>query len=111
MRPDTDQEDTDMTGQPITVWTKDPCVQCDAVKRKLDKEGVPYQTQNLEAPENAATVEKFRQRGLMHAPVVQTQTETFAGYNPTKLQSAISNYRAQSGPAMTGPDVSGPSVN
>lgn len=91
----------------ITLWTTDRCVQCDSTKRKLDKEGVPYQTNQLD--DHAR--ERFRQLGIMQAPVVEVPgKKPFGGFNPSKLDDAITQHRALTRPVTTGPEMSGPSV-
>lgn len=64
--------------QNVTVHSKKPCVQCDATFRRLDKDGIEYDVVQL-TDESAA---KFRDAGHMQAPVVVTDTDTWAGFRP-----------------------------
>jgi glutaredoxin-like protein NrdH len=52
----------------LTVYTKKPCVQCDAVTRWLDKR--PHVEHKLvELTEDLAV--KFKNMGLMRAPILE----------------------------------------
>jgi glutaredoxin-like protein NrdH len=75
----------------VTVWSKKPCPQCDAVKRQLTKAGVEFEEKNLlEHPE---TVEDFKARGLTSAPVVFTAYGLeFAGFQPDAVKDIIAHY-------------------
>lgn len=67
----------------VTLYSKPNCVQCTATKRWLDKAEVEYEVQNLlESPE---ALEKFKALGFAQAPIVVTDQETWAGFQPEKL--------------------------
>jgi glutaredoxin-like protein NrdH len=55
----------------IVVHTKPACVQCDAVKRYLDRYGIEFQEVSL-TPESTAA---FQARGILAAPVVELPGE------------------------------------
>ena len=66
----------------ITVWTKPGhCSQCDATKRILDKKGIDYRERVIGDVEREA----FKAQGLMQAPIVETDRETWAGHRMDKL--------------------------
>jgi glutaredoxin-like protein NrdH len=68
----------------ITVYSKSSCVQCTATYRALDGKGVTYTVVDLEH-EPVETVEQFKARGLMQAPIVITDTDEWAGFRPDKI--------------------------
>lgn len=55
---------------PVTVYSKPSCVQCNATCRALDKKGVEYQT--IDISQNAEALEYVRSLGYVQAPVVVT---------------------------------------
>jgi glutaredoxin-like protein NrdH len=68
----------------VTVHTKPACVQCDAVKRYLDRYGIEFQEVPL-TPESAAA---FQARGILAAPVVELPGEPpFGGYRRPLLDA------------------------
>jgi glutaredoxin-like protein NrdH len=68
----------------VTVYSKSGCVQCTATYRALDAKGVTYAVVNLET-EPGETVEQFKARGLLQAPIVTTGTDEWAGFRPDKI--------------------------
>ena len=68
-----------------TVYTKPSCVQCDMTKRKLDRIGVEYET--VDITEDSAAMEMVLGMGFKSAPVVITDTDSWAGFNPDKINS------------------------
>ena len=68
-----------------TVYTKPSCVQCDMTKRMLDRIGVEYET--VDITEDSAAMEMVLGMGFKSAPVVITDTDSWAGFNPDKINS------------------------
>jgi len=68
-----------------TVYTKPSCVQCDMTKRMLDKIGVEYNT--VDITEDSAAMEMVLGLGFKSAPVVITDNDSWAGFNPDKINS------------------------
>jgi len=68
-----------------TVYTKPQCVQCDMTKKMLDKLGIEYQTVDITKDNDA--LEKVLELGFKSAPVVITDTDSWAGFNPDKINS------------------------
>ncbi len=66
-----------------TVYTKPNCVQCDATKRMMDKLGVEYTTIDIAA--NPEELDKLIQMGYKSAPVVITNDDSWAGFQPDKI--------------------------
>lgn len=90
----------------ITVWTKPSCIQCEATKRTLTTANVPFSEKDLTDPSNQEALDAFKQRGLLQAPIVQSPTGTWSGFQPPKLQGAVNAHRTSTPAAsttMTGP--------
>jgi glutaredoxin-like protein NrdH len=68
-----------------TVYTKPNCVQCDATKRLMDKLGVEYAT--VDIADNPQELEKLIQMGYRSAPVVITDDDSWAGFQPDKISN------------------------
>lgn len=66
----------------VTVHTKPSCVQCKATFRHLDKLGIPYSVVTL----TEETTAHFKTAGYLSAPVVITDTDTWAGYQPGRIE-------------------------
>jgi len=83
-----------MTQQPkITVWEKPNCVQCMQTKRVMDAEGIIYQTRRLDRSPKA--VERFKELGLMAAPIVETDTKRWSGFRLEKIRSLANHLRTE----------------
>ena len=67
----------------VTVYTKPSCVQCDQTKRFLDKVNIPYTT--VDITEDQEAFDKVIAMGFKAAPVVITDNDAWAGFNPAKL--------------------------
>ena len=68
----------------VTVYSKPSCVQCTATYRALDNKGVRYEVIDL-TTQPADVVESFKARGLLQAPIVVTDDDTWAGFQPDKI--------------------------
>jgi len=66
-----------------TVYTKDNCVQCDMTKRLMDKVGIEYDVVNIS--QNPEALDKLIELGYRAAPVVITDEDSWAGFNPDKI--------------------------
>lgn len=66
-----------------TVYTKNNCVQCDMTKRLMDKMGIEYDTVNIS--ENPEELDRLIELGYKAAPVVITDNDSWAGFNPDKI--------------------------
>lgn len=70
----------------ITVYTKPACVQCNATKRALDKQGLDYTT--VDVTEDAAAADNLKALGFASVPVViADDTEPWAGYRPDRVKA------------------------
>lgn len=70
----------------ITIWTNGPaCVQCHQTKREFDKLGIIYQERDLRR--NPKAVERFKEMGLMAAPIVETDDRRWSGFRINRIRS------------------------
>jgi glutaredoxin-like protein NrdH len=67
----------------ITVYTKPSCVQCDATKRMMDKLKIEYSTVDITV--DAEAFDMIVSKGFKSAPVVITDDDSWAGFNPDKI--------------------------
>lgn len=67
----------------IKVYTKPSCVQCDATKRLLTKNGMEFET--IDITENSDAYDYVVSLGFKSAPVVVTENDAWAGFNPEKI--------------------------
>lgn len=84
-----------MSSEPmkITVWEKPNCVQCMQTKRVMDQEGVQYQVRRLDKSSKA--VERFKELGLMAAPIVETDDRRWSGFRLEKIRSLANHLRTE----------------
>jgi glutaredoxin-like protein NrdH len=68
-----------------TVYSKPACVQCDQTKKLLDKRGVQYDTVDITQDEEA--YEMIVKMGFMSVPVVISGDQSWAGFQPDKINS------------------------
>ena len=66
-----------------TVYTKPACVQCDMTKRYMDKNGISYNT--VDITQDPAALDMIMGMGFSSAPVVITENDSWAGFQPDKL--------------------------
>ncbi len=67
----------------IIIYTRDICVQCNATKSAMDRDGLAYQLINLDAhPEEIAALKALGHRQL---PVVRAGDESWSGFRPDKI--------------------------
>jgi glutaredoxin-like protein NrdH len=76
-----------MSNESVLIYVKPQCVQCDQTKRILDREGIEYST--IDITQDAAALEKVLALGFKSAPVVVTEEESWAGFNPAKINSLV----------------------
>jgi glutaredoxin-like protein NrdH len=86
----------------IRVYSKTPCVQCGAVKRKLDKEGADYTVDDLtfldeDTPEQRAEkenkLESLKALGYNGVPVTFVNDHHFYGFEINELSDAVARQR------------------
>jgi len=73
----------------ISVFTTKSCVQCEMTKKQMTKLGIRYDEIALE--QHPELIEKFKEMGLMSAPIVVTDTKKWSGFRIDKIKS-LANY-------------------
>ena len=68
-----------------TVYTKPACVQCEQTKKLLDRNGVKYDL--IDITVDSAAYDKIVAMGFMAAPVVISGDDSWAGFQPDKINS------------------------
>lgn len=68
----------------IEVYSKENCVMCNATYRALGKAGIEYTLLMLE--DHPDKIDEFKEAGLMQAPVVVTENDTWSGFRPDKIK-------------------------
>ena len=76
----------------VTVYSKTPCVQCEATERRLTKLGVPYVT--VDVTEDPKALAKILAWGYQQVPVVDTGTAHWSGYRPDCLNGLATRKEA-----------------
>ena len=76
-----------MSNESVLVYVKPQCVQCDQTKRILDREGVEYST--IDITQDSEALEKILSMGFKSAPVVITEEDSWAGFNPDKINKLV----------------------
>ena len=71
----------------ITVYTKPSCVQCDATKRMMDKLKISYSTVDVTVDTEA--FDMIVSKGFKSVPVVITNDDAWAGFNPDKISELV----------------------
>jgi glutaredoxin-like protein NrdH len=73
----------------ISVYTTSNCMACEMTKKQMTKLGIRYDEIALE--QHPELVEKFKELGLMAAPIVITDTKKWSGFRLEKIKS-LANY-------------------
>lgn len=82
-----------MTDLTVTIWELPNCVQCRQTKRVMDQEGIKYRVRQLNRSPKA--VERFKELGLMQAPIVETDTKRWSGFRVEKIRSLANHLRTE----------------
>lgn len=69
----------------VTVWVLPNCVQCNQTKREMDKRGIIYEVRELNR--NPRAVERFKELGLISAPIVETDKYKWSGFRLERIKS------------------------
>lgn len=67
----------------VTVYTKPSCVQCTATYRALDKKGISYA--KVDITQDADALERLKALGFQQAPVVESPTGNWSGFQPDEI--------------------------
>lgn len=76
----------------VTVYSKNPCVQCDATKRAMDKEGIDYDV--VDVGEDMEALHKIVAMGYRSAPVVIAGDQHWGGFDPAKIRALKGQHAA-----------------
>jgi glutaredoxin-like protein NrdH len=69
----------------ITVYTKPACVQCEQTKKLLTKNGLEFTTVDITLDTRA--YDMVVDMGFQAAPVVITENDAWAGFQPEKINA------------------------
>lgn len=70
-----------------TLLTLPNCVQCGAVKRKLDSLGVPYEVVNVR--ENEGWLDWMGEHSLRSTPVLVNRADYVVGFDPDGIEELV----------------------
>jgi glutaredoxin-like protein NrdH len=73
----------------IIVYTKPQCVQCEQTKKLLTKNGLEFDT--VDITQDTEAYDKVVGMGFLAAPVVVTEDDSWAGFQPEKINGLVSN--------------------
>ncbi|NIF21071.1 MULTISPECIES: glutaredoxin-like protein NrdH [Pantoea] len=67
----------------IIIYTKNNCVQCNATKNAMDRNGINYDLINLDTqPEH---IDSLKSLGYRQVPVVMANDDHWSGFRPDKI--------------------------
>jgi glutaredoxin-like protein NrdH len=72
-----------MSTNPVTVYSKPACVQCDATYLALDKHDITYDVVDL--TQDPTALELVRSLGYLRAPVVVAGDTHWSGFRPDQI--------------------------
>ncbi|WP_413627580.1 glutaredoxin-like protein NrdH [Fructilactobacillus vespulae] len=76
--------------KPITVFTKNNCIQCKMTKRFLEQHNVDFVEKNTS--DNQDYINYLKDQGFQAVPVVESNVDdSFSGFQPDRLKQLISN--------------------
>lgn len=76
----------------ITVYSKPQCVQCDATKRALKKQGLDFEVIDMSLDLEA--LEFVKGLGHVQAPVVMAGDQHWSGYRPDLIKQIAQSVAA-----------------
>ena len=77
----------------ITLYTKPACVQCNATKRALKKQGLAFDEVDL--TQDAEALATVKSLGYQSAPVVFANGDHWAGFRPDKIKALAVSMASQ----------------
>jgi glutaredoxin-like protein NrdH len=75
----------------ITVYSNSNCSQCEQTKRYLDQKEIPYESKMIQ--ESPEIMPLIKEKGYRTAPVVVTATDSWSGFQLTKLHELATSPR------------------
>lgn len=76
----------------ITVYSKPRCVQCDATKRALRKQGLDFA--EVDMSQDLSALEMVKEMGFQQAPVVVAGDDAWSGFRPDKIKGLVAVAKA-----------------
>ena len=71
----------------VTVLTKNGCVQCAAVLRRMDSKGIQHRIINMDSDPDA--LQHALDLGFKSAPVILSDKGNFSGYDPDRIDALV----------------------
>ncbi|MGT2932977.1 glutaredoxin-like protein NrdH [Streptococcus catagoni] len=71
----------------ITVYSKNNCMQCKMTKKFLEQNGANFQEINID--EHPEKIDYVKSLGFSAAPVIESDTLVFSGFQPAKLKELL----------------------
>jgi glutaredoxin-like protein NrdH len=71
----------------VIVYTKPACVQCEQTKKLLTKNGTEFTTVDITV--DTLAYDMIVDMGFKAAPVVVTEDDAWAGFNPAKINGLV----------------------
>lgn len=69
------------------VYTKNGCIQCKMTKRLMDQMKIDYKEINID--EDKAALTYLKEKGVKSAPYIETETESWTGFQPDKIKQIM----------------------
>ena len=69
----------------MRIYTKKDCMPCRMTKKELTRLGIPFEEIDLD--DRPDQIDQVRHLGFTSLPVVVTDTDTWAGFDPGKLRT------------------------
>lgn len=88
--PDIMPRETEVT---ITLYSQPGCVQCNAEKKKLEKEDAEFTVVDVSLPENEGDLLAMKELGYLKVPVTFVNDEHFGGYDINRVMDAVARQR------------------
>ena len=70
----------------IVIYTKNACTACQRTKADFKKFNIPYEERSLHEL-SVEEMNDFLDAGLTAAPIIDTGTERWAGYQPERIKT------------------------
>lgn len=71
----------------VTMYSKPGCYQCNATKRELEKQGIPFNL--IDITQNASGRKVVAALGYQSVPVVVSGNNHWYGFRPDRIKSLI----------------------
>lgn len=72
----------------VTIYSTRNCQQCELTRRDMDILGIEYRS--IDITENEAELRRLAGMGFRSAPVVESPSGTWAGYDQERIKELVS---------------------